>query len=157
MAAGKWKVYDFAKLYIGEGILDLSSTTDWKIALFLSTSNCNTLSVGTGIYSDLTNEVANGNGYLTGGEDLLSITWTRSGATITFDSDAAAWTASGGSITARYAVAYKNATVGGVVKPLLCVCLLDTAPADVTVTAGNTLTITMNAAGLFTLSGATTD
>jgi hypothetical protein len=37
------------------------------------------------------------------------------------------------------------------------VCLLDTAPADVTATDGNTFTITMNASGVVTLSGATAD
>ena len=157
MAAGKWKVYDFAKLYIGSAVFDLEDGTNWKAALFTSASNCNTLSVGTGVYGDLTDEVANGNGYATGGVDVVSITWTRSGGTITFDADAFGWTASGSGITARYCVIYKNTTVSGVVKPLLCVCLLDTAPADVTVTAGNTLTITPAATGFFTLSGATTD
>lgn len=157
MAAGKWKMYDFAKKYIGDGTIDLDDTTNWKLALFLSSSNANTLSVGTGVYGDLTNEHANANGYTTGGVAITGITWTRSGATITFDCDNAVWTASGGSIIARFAVLYKNATVNSIVKPLLLVCLLDTTPADVTATNGNTLTITMNVSGLFTLSGATTD
>lgn len=153
-AAGKWKAYDFAKKYIGDGTFDLDDTANWKIGLFLSTSNCDTLSVGTGVYGDLTNEHANANGYLTGGNAVTGVVWTRSGGTITFDCDNALWTASGGSIVARFAVIYKNATVNSIVKPLLGVCLLDTAPADITATSTNTLTITMNASGLFTLSGA---
>jgi hypothetical protein len=157
MAAGKWKLYDLAKKYIGDGTHDLDDTTNWKVALFLSTSNANTLSVGTAVYGDLTNEHANANGYTTGGLALTSETWTNSSGTITFDAADPVWTASGGSIVARYAVIYRNATVNSIVKPLLCVCLLDTAPADVTTTTGNTFTITMNASGLFTLSGATTD
>jgi hypothetical protein len=52
MAAGKWKVYEFAKKYIGDGTFDLDDTTNWRCALFLSTSNANTLSVGTGVYGD---------------------------------------------------------------------------------------------------------
>jgi len=56
------------------------------------------------------------------------------------------WTASGGSITARFAVLYENA--GDVV----CYCLLDSTPADVTATDGNTLTITLHASGIFTLA-----
>lgn len=157
-AAGKWKLYDRAKFYIGDGTIDLDLTTNWNIALYLSTSNCNTLSVGTGILADLTNEHANANGYTTGGLALpATITWTNSAGTITFDSGDPVWTAAGGSIVARFAVIYKNATVNSIVKPLLAVCLLDTAPADVTATTGNTLTITMNASGIFTLSGATTD
>lgn len=154
MAAGKWKLYEYAKEYIGDGTHDLDDTTNWKMALFLSTSNCDTLSVGTGVYGDLTNEHANGNGYTTGGVALTGITWTHSGGTATFDCNNPVWTASGGDIVARFAVIYRDATVNSIVKPLLCVCLLDTTPANVTATNGNTLTITINASGVFTLTGA---
>ena len=154
MASGKWKVYDQAKVYLANGTLDLDLTSNMQMALFLSTSNCDTLSVGTAVYGDLTNEVGNAFGYLTGGVALTGETWTQTGGTATFDCDNVVWTASGGSIVARYAVIYVNATVNAIVKPLLCVCLLDTAPADVTATTGNTLTIAINASGIFTLSGA---
>ncbi len=159
MPAGKWKVYDFAKKYIGDGTIDLDETTNWKMALFLSTSNANTLGVGTGVFGDLTNEHAAANGYAAGGVALASITWVRAAGTITFDCAdlAPGWTASGGSIIFRFGVIYKNATVNTIVKPIVAVCLADTAPADVTTTAGNTLTWTMNASGLFTLSGADVD
>jgi hypothetical protein len=129
----------------------------YSMALFLSTSNANTLSVGTGVYGDLTNEHANANGYTTGGIALTGETWTRSGGTSTFDCDNVVWTASGGSIVARFAVIYVNATVNSIVKPLLCVSLLDTAPADVTATNGNTLTVAIHASGVFNLAGATAD
>ena len=158
MAAGKWKLYDFAKKYLCDGTFDMDNASlGLTMALFLSTSNCNTLSVGTGVYGDLTNEHANANGYTTGGVALTGETWTRSGGTITFDCNDVTWTASGGSIVARFAVIYCNATVNSIVKPLLAVCLLDTTPADVTTTTGNTLTIAINASGVFTLSGATSD
>jgi hypothetical protein len=157
MAAGKWKLYDRAKLYLADGTHDLDDTSNWKVALFLSTSNANTLSVGTAVYGDLTNEHSNANGYTTGGVAVGSQTWTNSSGTITFDCADAVWTASGGSITARFGVLYRNATVNSIVKPLLAVCLLDTTPADVTATTGNTFTIQMNASGLFTLSGAASD
>ena len=156
-AAGKFKVYDFAKKYIGDGTIDLDDTTNWKAALFQSTSNCNTLGVGTGVYGDLTNETANGNGYLTGGVAITGITWVRAADVITFDFDNPAWSASGGNIVARFMVIYKNATVNSIVKPLLCVVLLDTTPADVTIVDGRTTTITINASGAFTLSGAIVD
>lgn len=158
MAAGKFKLYDFAKKYIGDGTLDLDDTTNWRAALFLSAGNANTLSVGTGVYADLTSEHANANGYTTGGV-AVTPSWTRSGSTITFDlADLApGWTAAGGSITARYLVIYKNATVNTIVKPLLCVCVLDTTPADVTATDTNPFNVTFNASGLWTFSGATTD
>lgn len=158
MAAGKWKVYDFAKKYLADGTFDMDNASlGLTMALFLSTSNCETLSVGTGVYGDLTNEHANANGYTTGGIALTGETWTRSGGTTTFDCDNVVWTASGGSITARFAVIYCNATVNTIVKPLLCVSLLDTTPADVTATTGNTLTVAINASGVLTVSGATTN
>ena len=151
MAAGKWKLYDTAKQKIAQGIIDLDGH-NFKIALFLSTSNCNTLTHDE--YADLTNEHANANGYTTGGQSLTGETVGQSSGTTTFDSDNPVWTASGGSITARFAVIYDDDVAGD---PLLCVMLLDTAPADVTATNGNTLTITMNASGIFTLSGADSD
>jgi hypothetical protein len=156
MAAGKWKVYEFAKEYLADGTHDLDNAAlGYKMALFLSTSNCETLSVGTGVYGDLTNEHANASGYTTGGNALTGETYTHAGGTATFDCDDSVWTAAGGSITARFAVIYVDATVNGIVKPLLCVSLLDTTPADVTATDGNTLTIGINASGVFTVSGAT--
>lgn len=156
-AAGKWKLYEFAKKYLSDGTFDLDDTTNWKCALFLSASNANTLSVGTGVLGDLTNQHANANGYVTGGVAMSGIVWTKSGGTMTFDANDPAWTASGGSIVARFAVIYKDATVNSIVKPLLCVCLLDTAPADVTAADGNPLTLQLNASGILTLSGAATD
>ena len=158
MAAGKWKLYEYAKEYLADGTFDMDNASlGLTMALFLSTSNANTLSVGTGVYGDLTNEHANANGYTTGGIALTTETWTHSGGTATFDCDNVVWTAAGGSIVARFAVIYCNATVNTIVKPLLAVCLLDTTPADVTATDGNTLTIAINASGVFTLSGADAD
>ena len=156
-AAGKWKVYDNTKVYLANGTLDLDLTTNMQMALFTSLSNADTLSVGTNVFGDLTNEVATAFGYTAGGVALTGETWTQAGGVATFDCDNAVWTASGGAIVARFAVIYVNATVNTIVKPLIAVCLLDTAPADVTVTTGNTLTIAINASGVFTLSGATTN
>lgn len=158
MAAGKWKVYADAKKYLMDGTFDMDNASlGLTMALFLSTSNANTLTTGTDIYSELTNEHANANGYTTGGQALTGEVWTESGGTITFDCNDVVWTASGGSITARFAVIYCNATVNSIVKPLLCVCLLDTTPADVTATTGNTLTVAISASGVFNLSGAAVD
>lgn len=154
MAAGKWKLYEAGKEYIGDGTVDLDTAT-FKMALFQSTSNADTLS-GSDALADLTNEVANANGYTTGGVTLTGVTWVNSGGTITFDCDNAVWTASGGTIAARFAVIYRSGSSGSpaVTDALVCVSLLDTTPADVTATTGNTLTVQINASGVFTLSGA---
>lgn len=153
MAAGKWKVYNLSKQYLVDGTLDLDDTTNWKMALFTSTSNADTLSLATPIYGNLTNELANGSGYTTGGIALTGIALSSLAGTTTFTCNSPQWNASG-TLTFRFAVIYKDATVNSVVKPLLCVCLLDTTPADITVTAGNSIVIQINASGVITISGA---
>ena len=151
-AAGKWKLYEQAKLDIANGLMDLD-THSFKIALFTSVSNCNTLS-GTTTLASLTNQVATANGY-TQNSKAVTLTTANSGGTITVDETTnPTWTANGGSITARFAVIYNDTHAS---KQALCVCLLDTAPADVTATDGNTFTITQNASGIFTISGASID
>lgn len=151
MAAGKWKLYETAKLKIAQGIIDLD-THSFKMALFLSTSNCNTLTHDE--LADLTNQVANGFGYTTDGQVIANTVLNNSSGTIAFDGDPVVWTATGGPITARFAVIFDDTVAGD---PLLAVCLLDTTPADVTATDTNTFTVTPNATGFFTLSGATSD
>lgn len=154
-AAGKWKQYHNAVKRTGDGTFDLDLNT-FKVALFLSTSNANTLTSGNSILADLTNQHANANGYTTGGVTVAA-TWVLSGAVSTFDVADAAWTAAGGSIVARFAVLYGSGTLNGLVNPLYGVMLLDTAPADVTATDTNPFTVQMNASGLFALTGATVD
>lgn len=152
MSSGKWKLYEAAKLAIAGGDIDLNSDS-FKINLYLSTSNCNTLS-GDTILANLTNQVATNYGY-TQNDKVVTITTANAAGTITVDETTnPSWTASGGSITARYAVIYDDTHAS---KQALCVCLLDVAPADVTATTGNTFTVTIGAAGLFYYSGATTD
>lgn len=140
MAAGAWQLTNSGRTSLLDGTFDLDTDT-FKMALFLSTSN---IGAGSTTYAGLTNEHANGNGYATGGE---SVTLSLSGTTtVTGDCTDAVWTASGGSIVARFAVIYE---VGGRV---LCYCLLDDTPADVTATAGNTLTVQISGSGIFTLA-----
>jgi hypothetical protein len=141
MASGKWKFYDSAKLKMLQGLIDYDSHT-FKVALFTSSSNANTLT-GSDELADITNQVAGANGYTTGTPSAPFV-----------DVSNPVWTASGGSITARFAVLYDD-TVSG--DPLIAVCLLDTTPADVTATDGNTFTIAVAAGGVFNLAGATTD
>jgi len=148
MSAGKWKVYEAAKLAIANAEIDLNGDS-FKIALFLSTSNCDTLSGTTGIAS-LTNQVATNFGY-TQNSKAVTITTSQAGGTVTVDETTnPVWTASGGPITARFAVIYDDTNAS---KQALCVCLLDTTPVDVTATDGNTFTITENISGIFTISG----
>ena len=142
MAAGAWQFTSEGRTKLLDGTFDLDTDT-FLIALFLSTSNIGAAST---TYAGLTNEHANANGYTTGGISLGALTLSGT-TTVTVDDPAdAVWTASGGSITARFAVIYES---GGRV---LCYCLLDSTPADVTATDGNTLSIVFHASGIFTLA-----
>ena len=154
-AAGKWKLYELAKLNLGKAAFDLTAGT-FNMALFLSTSNADTLTTSEKL-ADLTNEVGNANGYSTGGAAMATVTWTNTAGTEKFTAAPTVWTASGAGIVARSAVVYKVGTFAGIVNPILCTCLLDATPANVTAAAGTTLTVTMNASGSWTLGGATTD
>ena len=147
MAAGNWIMYNAAKEDIGDGTIDLDNDT---FTCTLHTSTYTPALTDTSV----TNEVANGNGYTTGGV-TLTCTWAADGGDVTsivFDCtspDPIRWTAFGGSIVARHAVI--NDTTAGVP---LCYCLLDTAPADVTASDGGTFDITIAAGGIFDADGA---
>lgn len=141
MPAGPWTFTNAGRLSLLNGTFDIDSDT-WRMALFQSTTNLGPAST---TYAGVSDEVANINGYTTGGQP---ITLTLAGTTtVTVDiSVDPVWTASGGSIAARFAAIYE---LGG---SILCYCILDNTPADVIATDGNTLTVAANVSGVFTLS-----
>ena len=104
------------------------------------------------VYADLSNELATANGYTNTGTALASITWTATGGVATFTAANTVFTASGGSIVARYGVLRLVGTFNGAVDPLFAYILMDSTPADVTTTNGNTLTFAWNASGIFTVT-----
>ena len=128
-APGAWTLTNTTRQKILDGTFVVGS--GYKVALVTSTSNIGAAST---TYAGVTNEVASGNGYTTGG---VSVTLSQTGTTSVnvFFATNPSWTASGGSITARFAVLYKTAS------DVLCYSLLDSAPADVVVASGNTLTV----------------
>jgi hypothetical protein len=106
------------------------------------------------VLADLTNELANGNGYVTGGLALTGVTLTQAGGSVKFTSNPAVWTAAGGAIPAwRYGYLYYNGTLNSKVSPLVGHFLGDNTPADIPATSnGNTLTVTPNASGILVAS-----
>lgn len=130
MPAGTWTLPDSVRTKLLSGQFDLASGS-WKMALFTSSSN---LGASSTAFSGVTGEVANGNGYTSGGAAVsLSLSGTTSvSVAIT---TAPVWTASGDGITARYAAIYE---VGG---DILAYKLLDSTPGDVSVESGGTLTV----------------
>jgi|DEB0MinimDraft_3_1074331.scaffolds.fasta_scaffold16546_3 hypothetical protein len=155
MAADAWKVYNKTKEYIGDGTIDLDAG-DGYFSVILATSSY-TPALTHSTYADVSAaEVANGNGYTTGGDFPGTVTWTEASGTVTFDSADPSWTASGGNIVARYAVLVHVAAGTGVPQStdkIMAYCLLDNTPADVTATDGNAFTIQLAATGYFTVSG----
>lgn len=142
MASGAWTFPDGARTRLLNGTFDLDTDT-FKIALFLSTSNIGAAST---TYAGVTNEHANANGYTTGGISYGTLVLSGTTTVTVDDTLDAVWTAAGGSIVARFAVIYESAG------DVLCYCLLDSTPADVTATSGNTLTVALHASGIFTLA-----
>lgn len=140
-AAGAWSFTNIGRTKLLDGTFDIDSDS-YKMALFQSTSNIGAAST---TYAGVTNEVANANGYTTGG---IAVSLTLAGTTtVTVDvATDPTWTASGGPIVARFAAIYE---VGGNV---LCLCLLDSTPADVTIGDGNSLTVQISVSGVFTLA-----
>ena len=141
MAAGNWTFTDNSRTYMLTGPFDFD-TDSFKIGLYLSTSN---IGAGSTTIAGVTNEHAANNGYTAGGiACTIAVTGTT---TVTVDSTTnPVWTATGGSIVARFGVLYEVS--GNVVAYFL----LESPAADVTATDGNTLTITINASGVFTVA-----
>ena len=140
MAAGAWTFTNASRDYMLDGTVIIGTDT-FKMALFLSNSDLGATST---TFAGVSNEHAAANGYTAGGISIaLSLTGTTT-VKVDIDTDPV-WTASGGNIVARFACIYE---VGGNV---LCYCLLDSTPADVTVTTGNTLTVAAHASGVFDL------
>jgi hypothetical protein len=142
MASGNFTLTNAAKTGLLNGTFDLDTDT-FKIALFTSASNIGASST---TYAGVTGEVANGNGYTTGGISLGALALSGTSTVTVDDAVDPAWTASGASLTCRYAVIYED---GGNV---LGYWLLESPAADVVVADGSTLTLTFNASGIFTLT-----
>lgn len=143
MTASPWVLYEQVAELIADGTIDLDDDT-FKVQLH--TSSYSPDAVNDVDAADLTDEVANGSGYTTGGVTITQ-TWTRSGGTAKFDSDNPTWTASGGSIVARYAV-----LIDTTADRLIAYCLLDNTPADVTTIDGFDLVISIHTNGYFQLA-----
>jgi len=129
MTAGPWLFTTAGRADFINGVFNLETDT-FHLALFLSTSN---LSEASTTYAGLTDEHAEQFGYTTGGLEIGPIVVAGSTIRLADGATMPTWTASGGDITARSAVIYK---VGGKV---LCYCLLDATPDDVTATDGTDL------------------
>jgi len=96
------------KVELLKGVHDFTNSTgdSFKIALYTSSAD---LSAITTAYTT-SNEVANGNGYTTGGAALTNVTPTSSGTTAFTDFDDVTFSSS--TITARGALIYNDTEAG---------------------------------------------
>jgi hypothetical protein len=151
MPVGTWKLFRDAKKNIcrggGANAINLSATT-FKLFFAKSTSNVISERLTISTWGSVTSKVASTSGLhnSASGEALLAETWSQDGGSgMKWDCSAAVITALGSPISSvMYAII---ATSGG---NLLAVCSLSNAAF--TIGAGNTLTITMHANGVFALS-----
>jgi hypothetical protein len=142
MAAGAWNIYNSAKRYIVNGTIDLDTTTI-KMYLLKSTSNASTFTLST--QAALTNRVSGGGFKGAKALTLMSVKQGVSVAQSKWSAAALIFTASGANIgSVKYAVLAVSAG------KLICWCQLSTAAFNVT--TGNTLTVTENALGIFTIT-----
>ena len=151
MAAGTFTL--FAKNKDDLRINDIVAGTI-KLALVTSAWTPNITVTGNALWADVSaNEIANGNGYTTGGQTLTGAAAVATAGSNGYYLDATVpvWTASGSGIPAhRYYVMYLSGTVWGQVNPLIGYFIGDSTPADIPLTtAGNTLTVTTPATGWF--------
>lgn len=137
------KVYNKAITSLANKEIDWGSDT---IKVTLHTNAYTPSQTAHQYQSDLTNEVAAGGGYTTGGITLANKTEAFAGQVKKFDADDVSWAAS--TITARYAVIADTTPGSAATNPLIA--YVDFG-ADV-VSTGGAFTITWDANGIFTVT-----
>ena len=155
MAAGAWKIFAKAKKYIGNGTITLGSGV-FKMMLCRASASAKLLLLSTvSTWASIPGEISALGGYAANGRNLLPTTGSWSvGASAKqykfyYSTVGLVFTASGGTLhNVKYAV-IRNSTGSGAGK-VLCYCTLSTAAFSIV--SPNTLTITPNASGVFTLA-----
>lgn len=152
--AGPWTTYNQTSELIADGTVDLDAAGRFRVVLVNSGYTANRTHT---TWGDIrTNELSTGNGYTANGFGITQ-TWTRSGATTTFDSDDPTWAITTATVSARYAVLMHDANNDGTIATAdvcLAYCLLDNTPADHLVAPGNNFIVQINAGGIFRIQDA---
>ena len=134
------------KKNLGDGTIDLDTHT-FKWALTDTAPNA----ADDDALADIS-QISAGSGYSSGGTSLTGVSWSETGSGTgiwRFTASDTVFTASGGSIGPfRYAILYDDTPTTPTADPL--VGYLDYG-SSVTITAGNTFTIDIGSAGIFTL------
>jgi hypothetical protein len=148
MGAGAWKIAYKAKKKIGNGTINLAGA--FRMVLLKTIANLATISL-LGSCVEVTEQF----GYSSSGKTLASELWTVSSGgtagTYMFDVGDTTWIASGGNITSvkAAAIVLSAAAAGGM--HLLCYSTLTTSGA-ITISSGNSMTVQIASAGVFTMA-----
>jgi hypothetical protein len=152
MAVGAWTFYQKARKNIGTGAFPLTTAAaKFRLTLHLSASNAATATLSTS--GSVTSQVAAANGYTTSGKTFNN-TWTAgvSAGQYRFNTTTIGvfWSANAGTISGiKYAVIWCSG-VSALAKKLLCYSQLSTVAFNLA--AGNRLTITPAATGIFNMA-----
>lgn len=146
MGAGPWLVYNQAKQELMSAQINLAAD-QFYYSLFQSTSNAGDLTQVNIV--ELTNEVANGFGYVTGGQQLQNVTWAvgDSPDEWRFSANTVTWNAVGGDIVGIQYVVLRSFVSG----LLVAVASVD-ENGPVNVPNGNPFVIAPGAEGIFELN-----
>jgi hypothetical protein len=152
MAVGAWIFYNRAKRNIGQGTFPLTTAAaKFRMTLHLSASNAATPTLST--YGSVTSQVAAAAGYTTSGKTFNNtLTAGASAGQYRFNTTSIGvfWSANAGTITGiKFAVIWCSGA-SATVKKLLCYSQLSTAAFNLA--AGNRLTITPAATGIFNMA-----
>jgi hypothetical protein len=149
MAAGAWNMYTVGVTTIASKLVNLASDS-FNVVLSTNSYTPNPNIGGDSTYASLTNEVANGAGYTTGGTNLIGPNLSSGVTTATFSATTSpSWTSF--TATLRYASIVHRAT-SVLVSTDTLVCFSDLTGGGSITGAGGTFTITLNASGIFTIT-----
>jgi len=150
MAATAWAFYTPAKHKLGLATSGFDLSADvFMMTLWQSAATTPAETATLSLISEISLECSGG-AYVSAGTSLSSTTWTTSGANQKFTSSNWVVTATAGPISLiKYAVIANSLSAGG--GHVLCWSQLTTV-GSISLATGNTLTIQMNAAGIFTLA-----
>lgn len=147
MAASKWLLYNEAKKYLLTGDLDLNSTIV-RVKLCAGAKSAQISNFTRSTFASLSHITTNLSAAILSLPALV-VTAGASAKEIKFDSTAFVFKATGGAVASiQYAV------IGISGGKALAWCKLSSA--SFSLTDGNTLTVTPNASGIFTLTGGVT-
>lgn len=144
---GAWTVYSNAALALANAQIDLATS---NFNLILVTNSYTPAPNTDSTYANVSANEVTGGGYTVGGVSLPTDSVTLTGGTVTFlAGNPSPWSAF--SATFRYGVVVRRAGVSLAPSDLL-LCYSDLGGGSSVTGTGTSLTVTMNAAGTFTIT-----